>query len=146
MIVLQLIIWTLVLYICHRLGHIIPFLWNYHQDHHIQIFNKTNKGHHWSNYFLFFDTWKSTIDQWLIEIIPTLILCLIFYDYTLIVIYYFWAVFIQERIEHNSKFDMYPFITSGKWHLVHHVYFNKNFGVFTSIWDILFRTYKTKNE
>jgi sterol desaturase/sphingolipid hydroxylase (fatty acid hydroxylase superfamily) len=143
--IFQLIVWSLLLYLCHRLAHIVPFLWKYHQDHHLQIYKQTNKGHHWSNYFLFFDTWRSTIDQWLIEIIPTILLCLVFQDFTVFIIYYVWAVCIQERVEHNYRFDVYPFLTSGKWHLVHHSEYTKNFGVFTPVWDILFKTYKAKS-
>lgn len=140
MIILYFFLWTFILYVCHRLAHHVPFLWYYHQDHHLQISMSTNKGLHWSNYFLFFDSWKSTVDQWLIEIIPTILLCLIIQDYTLLCFYYVWAVFIQEKIEHNYNFNIYPLLTSGKWHMIHHKYYNKNYGVFTSIWDIIFNT------
>ena len=140
----QLITWSFVLYVCHRLGHSVSFLWYYHKDHHIQVSSLTNKGYHWSNYFLFFDTWKSTLDQWLIEIIPTILLSLLFKDFTLCILYYIWAVFIQERIEHNSNFNIYPILTSGKWHLEHHGDYSKNYGVFTPIWDIFFQTHVVK--
>ena len=146
MIVVQFILWSFILYICHRLAHSIGFLWYYHCDHHKQISSQTNKGCHWTNCFLFFDTWKSTADQWLIEIIPTILVCFLFSDITLLVLYYFWAVFIQERIEHNPNFDLYPILTSGKWHLIHHTNYDKNYGVFTSIWDKIFKTYKAKYE
>ena len=48
----------------------------------------------------------------------------------------------QERVEHNPKFNLMPFITSGKWHLEHHHDSTKNFGVFFPIWDWLFGTYR----
>lgn len=142
MIVLYFLIWTFILYVCHRLAHQVTFLWYYHEDHHIQISKATNKGHHWSNYFLFFDSWKSTMDQWLIEIIPTIVLCLILQDYFLLIFYYVWAVFIQEKIEHNSYFNLFPLLTSGKWHLIHHKNSKKNFGVFVFYWDWLFNSYE----
>jgi sterol desaturase/sphingolipid hydroxylase (fatty acid hydroxylase superfamily) len=68
----------------------------------------------------------------------------IFWDVTLFVFYYFWAVLIQERIEHNPNFDIYPILTSGKWHLIHHSNYDKNYGVFISLWDKIFKTYKAK--
>lgn len=142
MIILYFLIWTLVLYLFHRLAHHIPFLWYYHQDHHNQVSMNSNKGSHWSNYFLFFDTWKSTVDQWLLEIIPTIVLCLLLQDFSLLFFYYVWAVFIQERIEHNNNFDLFPFLTSGRWHMVHHIHYRKNYGVFVFIWDWLLGTYK----
>lgn len=141
-VIFNFILWTLVLYTCHRLAHSLPFLWYYHQDHHVQISMATNKGHHWSNYFLFFDSWKSTIDQWLIEIIPTIVLCLVLQDFFLLLFYYVWAVFIQEKIEHDINFNFFPFLTSGKWHMVHHNYCDKNYGVFIFFWDWLFGTYR----
>ena len=58
------------------------------------------------------------------------------------VFYYVWAAFIQERIEHNSNFDIYPFLTSGQCHLVHHTNPEKNYGLFSPIWDIVFDTFK----
>lgn len=142
MIILYFLIWTFILYVFHRLAHRIPFLWKYHSDHHVQISYQTNKGHHWSNYFLFFDTWKSTTDQWLIEILPTIVFCVIIQDYTLLFFYYIWAVFIQEKIEHNKNFNFFPILTSGKWHMIHHENDDKNYGVFVFIWDLIFKTYK----
>lgn len=137
------IVWTLILYLLHRLAHINSFLWQYHNDHHTQINFAQNKGKHWSNYFLFFDTWKSTVDQWLIEILPTIIFCMMINDWFIFVFYYFWAVWIQEKIKHDNNFNIYPVLTSGQWHMVHHKYYGNNFGVFVPIWDILFKTHRT---
>ena len=143
MILLNFVLWTFLLYWLHRLAHANQFLWKFHSDHHVQVSQEKNKGQHWANYFLFFDTWKSTADQWLIEILPTILLCFILNDFSLFVFYWFWAVFIQERIRHNKNFNLYPFLTSGKWHLVHHQFYNRNFGVFTAVWDLVFQTHKT---
>lgn len=146
MYVVYFLAWTFILYGLHRLAHKSQFLWNYHKDHHQQVSQNRNKGQHWSNYFLFFDTWKSTIDQWLIEILPTIILCVALGDYVILLFYYIWAVFIQEKIKHNPNFDIYPILTSGKWHLIHHNYFSNNFGVFTSLWDIIFKTHRQMSD
>jgi sterol desaturase/sphingolipid hydroxylase (fatty acid hydroxylase superfamily) len=64
------------------------------------------------------------------------------FGWWLFVVYYIWAAFIQEAVEHNSNFSIYPILTSGKWHMVHHYHKNYNYGVFFPIWDILFGTWK----
>ena len=111
-------------------------------DHHKQVSQNKILGLHWSNLFLYNDTWKSTLDLWAIEVIPTIIFCWIFNCWWIFFVYWFWAAFIQEAIEHNKNFDWYPWLTSGKWHLVHHKHSKYNYGLFVPIWDILFKTYK----
>lgn len=119
----------------------IPYFKQIHADHHKQISDNTYDGLNWKNLFLYFDSPKSTLDQWYTEVIPTMIMSL-FFGWWLFVLYYIWAAFIQEAVEHNPKFNFYPIITSGKWHLMHHKDNSKNFGVFFPIWDILFKTWK----
>ena len=137
------LIWSFTLYWIHRGIHKIniPYVSEFHWDHHKQVTQNKVKWH-WSNIFLFNDTWKSTADLWITEVIPTIIFCWITGHWWLFFTYYIWAAFIQEAIEHNKKFDLYPFITSGKWHLIHHKYSKYNYGLFVPIWDILFKTYK----
>jgi sterol desaturase/sphingolipid hydroxylase (fatty acid hydroxylase superfamily) len=55
------------------------------------------------------------------------------------VFYYCWAAFIQEIIEHDPEINWYPF-TSGRWHLLHHRNFEKNYGLFHPVWDRIFQT------
>ncbi len=134
-------LWTFVVYVMHRLAHSFSFLHYFHKDHHEQVTSQKIKGLHWTNCFLFFDNWKSTIDQWITEIIPAIIISYIFDQYILFFAYYIWAAFVQEFVEHNSKINFFPWLTSGKWHLIHHEYETKNFGVITWVWDRLFKTY-----
>ena len=134
------ILWTFLIYWIHRVLHHIPILKNIHADHHIQVHKKYQRWH-WSNLFLYIDTPKSTLDQWITEIIPTLIFSWITGTWWLSVFYYLWAAIIQEAIEHNDRFDIYPFLTSGKWHLVHHSHPTKNFGLFFGVWDKMFGTF-----
>jgi sterol desaturase/sphingolipid hydroxylase (fatty acid hydroxylase superfamily) len=126
------------LYWIHRLSHIVPWIKDIHYDHHEYV-NTNEVGWHWSNLFLFNDTWKSTFDLWITEVIPTIIMSL-FVGWWLFIVYYLWAAFIQEYIEHNEKVSAYPFITSGKWHMIHHREDSKNFGLFIPVWDIIFKT------
>jgi len=132
-------LWTLMLYWIHRIAHQIPVIKEYHLDHHRHILTN-HTSWHWNNLFLFNDTWDSTIDLWITEVIPTLIFSLITGQYWISIFYYLWASLIQETIEHNKDFDI-PLLTSGKWHLIHHRS-SYNYSLFFPIWDILFKTHK----
>jgi len=141
MIVIYFLLWTFTLYWIHRIGHKTPFVKNWHRDHHSYIVNYGSPGWQWNNLFLFNDTWTSTLDLYVTEVIPTLLFSLITGQWWISVFYYIWAAFFQERFEHNSNIDM-PLVTTGKWHLIHHQQPTKNYGLFFPIWDILFGTYK----
>jgi sterol desaturase/sphingolipid hydroxylase (fatty acid hydroxylase superfamily) len=134
------ILWTLVLYLIHRLVHITPVLKELHWDHHKYV-NLNDTGWRLNNLLLFNDTWKSTVDLWITQVIPSLIFSIVTGHYWIIVFYYIWAAFLQEELEHNKKINFYPF-TAGQWHLVHHRTPNKNFGLFLPFWDKIFRTEK----
>jgi lathosterol oxidase len=139
-IIFYFLLWTFMLYWIHRLAHVIPFLKKYHFDHH-KVINLNEVKWNWNNFLLYNDTRKSTIDLWLTEVIPTIIFSLVTGQWWISVFYYLWAALIQERIEHDKSFNL-PVLTSGKWHLMHHRYGEYNFGLFSSIWDRLFRTNK----
>lgn len=132
-------LWTFVIYWMHRIAHILPVLQTIHADHHKFVVSN-DIDWHWSNLFLYNDTWLSTLDLWITEVIPTIIMSL-FFGWWLFISYYLWAAFIQERIEHNDRFNYYPF-TSGKWHMVHHRNANVNYGIFIPLWDRLFGTWQ----
>jgi len=115
----------------------------FHNDHHAQ--NTNTLGWHWSNLFLFNDTWLSTIDLWLTEVIPTILFCWLVGEWWIFIGYYLWAAFLQENIEHNKNIDLYPLFTGGKWHLEHHHEGQGNYGLFTPFWDWLFGTLRKEN-
>ena len=129
--------WTLLVYWLHRLVHVLG--WQAHIDHHHQV-DASAVGFHWTNMFLFFDSWRSTLDQWFTEVGPVLLVSWLWGTWVLAFAYYVWAAFIQEHVEHDPKFDWYPWLTSGRWHLKHHKYPGCNFGVFHPLWDKLFGT------
>jgi sterol desaturase/sphingolipid hydroxylase (fatty acid hydroxylase superfamily) len=139
--VIYFILWTLILYWIHRLAHKVPFLRYYHVAHHSFINNNITTSWHWSNLLLFNDNWKSTIDLWITEVIPTIVFSYVTNQWWLLGFYYVWAALIQESIEHNSKVNIYG-ITSGRWHLIHHKHTNYNYGLFFPVWDKLFVTNK----
>jgi len=146
-IIFHFLLWTFILYWIHRIGHRLPIVRTYHKAHHKFVSNTVRKNQtpinwHWSNLFLFNDNWNSTVDLWITEVIPSLIYSWITGQWWIIAFYYVWTAFIQERIEHNPKFDIYPFLTSGQSHLVHHSNPEKNYGLFFPIWDKIFGTFK----
>ena len=140
-IIFYFLLWTFTLYWIHRLAHIIPLVKKYHFNHHKVVNTDTIKWK-WNNLLLYNDTWYSTIDIWLTEVLPTCIISYITGQWWLVIIYYFWASLLQERIEHNRNFDI-PILTSGKWHLIHHIHGSYNYGLFTTLWD---RVFKTNND
>ena len=140
--ILAFLTWTFCLYWIHRAAHKTPVVMNVHRDHHRFINTNGKTNWHWNNLFLFNDTWTSTLDLWITEVVPTLVFSYVTGYWWISVFYYLWAALIQEIVEHNPKFSLYPFLTSGKWHLVHHREPGKNFGLFLPVWDILFKTQK----
>ena len=138
--IIYFLLWTLLLYLIHRSMHNVPYLKEIHFDHHRYVNeNYGQMAWHWNNLFLFNDNWISTADLWMTEVIPTVLFSYITGHWWILCFYYIWASLIQEKLEHNPKIDLYPF-TSGKWHLVHHRNFRKNYGLFHPFWDRIFRT------
>ena len=119
------------------MAHSVPMLMKFHADHHRYIRQHSTK---WSlnNLLLYNDTKNRTVDLWLTEVIPTIVFAIALDAWWVFCLYYIWAAFLQENIEH-SELNLYPF-TSGKWHMVHHRVPAKNFGLFFTFWDKLFGT------
>lgn len=138
--VFHFLIWTFCLYWLHRIVHVIPLLKQIHYNHHRCVTQNIHIGKwHYNNLVLFNDTWTSTIDLWITEVIPTIIISYLLGAWWLCVFYYIWAAIFQESWEHNKNLNIYP-VTSGQWHLVHHQHPKYNFGLFFPMWDIIFQT------
>lgn len=136
--VFEFLAWTFTLYWIHRIGHRSKWLMQFHGDHHRYALKNHIKWH-WSNFFFFTDTRKSSIDLWLTEVIPTMIFSYVTGAWWIFLFYYIWAAFLQEILEHNKNVNI-PFWSSGMWHMEHHHNPNVNFGLFFPIWDVLFGT------
>jgi sterol desaturase/sphingolipid hydroxylase (fatty acid hydroxylase superfamily) len=132
-------LWTFCIYWIHRFSHEIPILTKLHAYHHAYV-RKNNITWHWSNLFLFNDDWPSTADYWVTEVIPTIIFSWITGQWWIALGFYVYAATIQERLEHNKTFNLYPFYTSGKWHYLHHSNPPCNYGIGTPFWDWVFKT------
>jgi sterol desaturase/sphingolipid hydroxylase (fatty acid hydroxylase superfamily) len=139
MMIINFLTWTFLLYVMHRVVHIVPCLQKNHYHHHAFIISKGNPGFHWSNLFLFNDDWSSTVDLWITEVIPTLLFCWLIDDYSLFLFYWLWASLLQETLEHKHDLNAYP-LTMGQWHMNHHHNPKCNYGLFIPLWDKLFRT------
>lgn len=130
------------MYCTHVAAHKIPFLWRWHSDHHERITTGEYDGEfRWYHLFMYIDSWESTADQWLLEVIPTIIFCALTGHWWILIFYWLWSSIIEESIEHNDNINLYP-LTSGKWHLIHHTDHNKNYGLLIPIWDMIFGTEK----
>jgi sterol desaturase/sphingolipid hydroxylase (fatty acid hydroxylase superfamily) len=140
MILLFFLSWTFLLYFIHRIAH--GFKWSCHMDHHKFILDHSVTSWKWNNLLLFNDTWLSTLDLWVTEVLPTIVFCMITGIWEIAVFYYLWASLIQEIVEHNPNFNIFPFLTSGRWHLLHHTDDKVNFGLFIPVWDLMFDTYR----
>lgn len=138
-ILVLLLVWTLVLYVMHRLAHTIPVLQRLHNAHHKTIKKNNKSKWHWNNLFLYNDNWPSTADLWISDVIPTIVVAAIFNAWWILGIYYIWAAFFQEQLEHNTRINFYPF-TFGRWHMMHHTTPTCNYGLFFPLWDKIFRT------
>jgi sterol desaturase/sphingolipid hydroxylase (fatty acid hydroxylase superfamily) len=132
-------LWTFILYWIHRLTHEIQGAIRLHRHHHDYV-RKHIITWHWSNLFLYNDNWLSTFDLWVTEVVPTIIFSWITGQWWISIVFYLYAALIQERLEHNSKFNMYPIYVAGKWHMLHHTSYRCNYGIITPFWDWVFKT------
>jgi sterol desaturase/sphingolipid hydroxylase (fatty acid hydroxylase superfamily) len=144
---LTFLIWTLCLYVIHRVIHAhgaqyMPMVFLAHAAHHGYINTHASPTWHCSNLLLYNDNWLSTVDLWFTEVIPTVIFAVVTGAWWILVFYYVWAAFIQECVEHSSDFNISPILTSGQWHLQHHRDVTSNYGLFLPIWDWVFGTYR----
>ena len=128
------------MYGMHRVVHSSKLLGYFHIQHHKVINNKETKWH-WNNVLLYNDDMKSTIDLWITDVTPTLIFCYFTGQWWIFFVYYFYAAFFQENIEHSFNVNI-PLISSGRWHLAHHSDLRYNYGFVFTFWDKLFKTEK----
>ena len=139
--------WTFILYWVHRSAHHIPLIKKIHGQHHHYISTSPPPRWKWNNLLLFNDNWVSTLDWWITEVLPTILFCVLTGQWWIAIFHYIYAVSVQEQTEHNPNFSCYPWLSAGRWHLVHHLRDStKNFGPMIIIWDKAFNTASDKNE
>jgi len=136
------LLWLFTLYWIHRATHNIAVLKKIHWAHHKYIFKNRGNLWNWKILFLYNDDTPSTIDTWMSEVIPTILISWVTNSWWLFIFFYVWAAFVQEFVRHNPKINLYPILTTGKWHLEHHRNWRYNYGLFFPVFDILFKTNK----
>jgi sterol desaturase/sphingolipid hydroxylase (fatty acid hydroxylase superfamily) len=137
--------WTFMMYWIHRAAHVVPWMQRWHVHHHAHVMQTVLRSDpdvmtwKWNNIFLYNDTWDSTVDFWITDVIPTVLFVLITGQLWFGIAYYLYSALLQERVEHNPRFSYYPF-TPGQWHLDHHSTATQNYGIWFPVWDIVFGT------
>lgn len=121
----------------HRAQHTIKMLWRFHEVHHsLREMSAWNSNHHWTE----------EIFRIPVVVIP---LSLLFnfnqgYVPTLVFI----IIGMQGQFEHSCmKLNLGALrfvVADNRFHRIHHSvereHWNRNFGSFTSIWDVIFQT------
>lgn len=121
----------------HRLQHTSTLMWRFHEVHHsIREMNAFNSYHHWTEEILRIP----------FVVIPSAILFKFEQGYLPAIV--FTIIGFQGIFEHsNTKLNLGAFryiVADNRFHRIHHSierrHWDKNFGSFCPIWDILFRT------
>lgn len=121
----------------HRLQHRSRFLWRFHSVHHsIVELNTLNNFHHFSEELLRYP-FVSFPAALLMPVDPGL-------QPMLLVIF----LRLQGQLIHtNTRLDLWwlrPILVDNRMHRIHHSmemrHRDRNFGAFTGLWDVLFRT------
>lgn len=121
----------------HRLQHTSPLMWRFHEVHHsLREMNAWNSYHHWSEEILRIP----------FVIIPTSILFKFEQGYLPAIIFSvmaFHGVFVHTNTKVNFGILRY-FVADNRFHRIHHSierrHWGRNFGSFSTFWDVIFRT------
>jgi sterol desaturase/sphingolipid hydroxylase (fatty acid hydroxylase superfamily) len=121
----------------HRAQHTFPFMWRFHEVHHsIEEMNGFNNNHHF------------TEEIFRIPFITLPMSFLIAVDQGLVPIILGTFIGMQGQYEHSTtRLHLGPLkylVADNRYHRLHHSLnpadWGHNFGSFTPVWDILFRT------
>lgn len=151
------LLWTLISYALHRLAHTKSRynpLFKIHLAHHKAEYGKEEnykfKWPGWRSFVLWFDDLKSSLDVWITLILPAVLVSLLFptTHFAVLIFVYFYEVFLSEHnLDHNPEIT--GFVTRvlaiGQYHLTHHHYPKYNYGLYLTIWDIVFVTTRQKD-
>jgi len=142
------LLWTLYIYWIHRLAHYKTkwnFLFYLHRDHHKLVLPQEIEAPTWYSYFFIRSTWKNTVDNFVSITLPLVIL--LFYDRShglpLFIYSYIYETFLADGIlDHNVhiKGKICNIFAFGRFHINHHLNVKKNFSLYISIWDFVFKT------
>ena len=145
MFVLYFFLWTLLLYVVHRLAHALPYIKKIHSEHHRYVMRNRDWGIKWQDLYLSRGANKVTLDLWFTEVIPTLLFCAVTGHWWIFGAYYFWSAFYEKATKYNRDVDVF-LVTWGMWTLTHYRRNTLNFGGIFSLWDIIFKTNRGINQ
>ena len=145
------LLWTLLVYLMHRLAHIrhrANVLYYFHVAHHkVDYLKERNRKFKWYYLLFYFGGIRETLDVILILTIPLLIVCFIYPPLAVFLIgfHYIYEVFLSEGLlDHNPsvKGKVTQFFSWGNYHLTHHKTWRYNFSLMITLWDYVFKTKK----
>jgi len=134
------LVWTFAIYILHRAAHHIPILWQFHRYHHMTSYKGQWEFSLW-NLVLWFNDWHSTISQWILEVIPTIVLLVVSPEaWPIGLLYYIDGCCLSQGVTtHNPRICL-PGLAMGRYHLRHHANLRVNYDQNTHFWDWVFGT------
>ncbi|WP_374650304.1 sterol desaturase family protein [Dongia sp.] len=133
------LVWTGLLYGIHRLAHRWAPLWQLHRAHHEEVYDGSFEFA-WTNLLFIYGSWRTTLDQWLCEIVPTIaFIAAVPRAWPLGILYLLDNIFAEGITDHNPRISP-PLLAMGRYHLAHHKNSRVNFDGFTQFWDWVFRT------
>lgn len=137
---LYFLLFSFVVYWTHRIAHNTKFLWYFHKAHH-SILYAGDYEFSWWNLVGWFNDWQATVDQWVTEIIPLLIMIYIWPGaWPIAVLYYLDGFILAEGItDHNPRINI-PGLAMGRYHLMHHQNTTVNYDQYFRLWDTIFGT------
>ena len=148
-ILLTFLVWTLCLYVMHRLSH-IPHkynpLWQLHRAHHRIPYLSTPSGSVWpqfGQFFLWLGNWRASLDVIVSMTLPAIALAIAVpkYGVPVLVLHYFYEIFLSEyALDHNPRIQgaVTRYWACGDYHLHHHAHPARNFGLMLTLWDRVF--------
>jgi sterol desaturase/sphingolipid hydroxylase (fatty acid hydroxylase superfamily) len=153
--ILLFMIWTLLVYIVHRLAHIrhrFNFLYHLHLYHHkINYLSAENRQFRWYYILFYFGGVYETLDVVCMLTIPALIVYSIFpvLGVYLLLLHYAYEVFLSEgTLDHNPEIrgKVTKVFAWGKYHLAHHKSWKYNYSLIITLWDWVFQTRQPRKQ
>ncbi|WP_025028674.1 sterol desaturase family protein [Caldalkalibacillus mannanilyticus] len=140
---------TLYSYIIHRLAHIPSKknpLYKIHLEHHKNKYDDLKPSlPSIPNYFMWFGSWKASLDVWITLTLPFVIVAFIdpVPGIILLVYHYLYEIFLAASVlDHNPRVKgaITRFLAVGQFHMKHHYYIKGNYGFYITLWDYVFGT------
>ena len=147
--------WTLLVYAMHRIAHWKikgNFLRALHLAHHkVDYSNEINRRLKWYNLFFYFGSLNATLDVIMMLTLPAVMIFLLYprLGAYILVFHYLYEVFLSEGVlDHNPKINGFvtKYFSWGDYHLEHHKRWNCNYSLMVTVWDRVFRTYRTPSK